>query len=232
MIPSERAIFTTFRSDTSDLTAHWQRLCNQSQSYFDQPVQLTLEQLYQCREQFSEMTCVLKLIVTITQQWYLAIRPLPTRKSHLHLESIYDIQRNEQARIKDAQRSYYLEQLESSRIRGYDDALYVNHQGIVLETTIASLFWSDGTKLYTPAAALPILQGTFATQVGEWCQMWGVELEEAKWTIEQIKKQAVQIWCCNAVSGWQTIQQLDEDWTSRPSAWTQALSEKITQQEW
>lgn len=230
--PKEQAVFTTFRSDTKNLDRHWQRLCSQTEQQFSQRTQLSLQQLQQFQRQFATEIQVVKFIITKTQQWYIALRQLPKKKPALKLQGVYDWQRNEQARIKDAQRHYYLEQLQISREQGFDDALYYDSQDIVLETTIASLFWSDGNQLYMPMQMLPILPGTFASQVIDWCREWEIEVHQVTWTYAELKKQARQIWCCNAVSGWQVIAQLDDDWQSQPTAWTIAITHKITQQEW
>lgn len=231
-LPETAAIFTTFRSDAHNLTRHWQRLCKQAYQCFGHETALTEAILADCRKNFALDRQVLKVIITAEDQWYLAVRPFEVRQAPLKLEGHCDLERSERARIKDANRQYYWQQLQQSRAQGFDDTIYFDQQGIVLETTIASLFWSDGQRLYKPASELPILAGTFAAQVTDWCQLWGIEIDEVTWTYPELKANARQIWCCNAVIGWQAVGQLDDDWFSQATPWTQALTQKITQQEW
>ncbi|MCH9632715.1 MAG: hypothetical protein S4CHLAM6_10530 [Chlamydiae bacterium] len=42
---------------------------------------------------------------------------------------------------------------------GYNDYLFVDKNGYILETTIANIFWINGKKLFTPSKKLPIYFG-------------------------------------------------------------------------
>jgi 4-amino-4-deoxychorismate lyase len=43
--------------------------------------------------------------------------------------------------------------------RGADDALLVSHDGVVLESPTANVWWREGERLFTPSLELPILAG-------------------------------------------------------------------------
>ncbi|GAB4366883.1 MAG: aminotransferase class IV [Calditrichia bacterium] len=56
--------------------------------------------------------------------------------------------------------------------RGYDDVLYFDSEGNILETSLANIFAVKGEKLYTPAASHGILPGTMRSVLLE---HWEVE---------------------------------------------------------
>ena len=54
---------------------------------------------------------------------------------------------------------------ESALNKGFDDVLTIDPQGIILEASMANIFWIQGKTLYTPDPALPILSGIYLSQL-------------------------------------------------------------------
>ncbi len=229
-----KAIFTTFHSYVTNefLSLHFQRLVCQSAEYLGIVFPVSFQEFCELLQYFSLDEQVIKVIFTAECQLYVQPREFIKNSSQYCLETVVDELRTVQATIKDVNRTYYLEQLERSRQKGYSDVIYINDKGIVLETTIATIFWSDGSNLYTPKSTLPILSGTYAKAVKQWCQYLDIPVIECAWSMIKMKQSARQIWVCNAVIGWQVVEKLDSDWVSRPTQWTQTITQKIEQQEW
>ncbi|MGL5915142.1 MAG: aminotransferase class IV [Culicoidibacterales bacterium] len=221
LIIQEPAVFTTFRADSQDLMAHLQRLNEQSKGLST----ISLSELRQAQK-LGNMAgnWIIKVIVTQSNQWFMAKRLRESKIEPLHLETVLSVERNGTAKIKDFHRNEYLIQLQKSYTRGFDDALYYLESGAILETTIANIFWSDGQKLYMPSTELPILVGTFQQYIVMQLQQLGFEMIQGQWTVAELKKQAVQMWRCNAVHGCQLIDKLDDDWHAKPTALTNQLT--------
>jgi 4-amino-4-deoxychorismate lyase len=67
--------------------------------------------------------------------------------------------------------------------RGADDALFVDHAGIVLEGPVSNVWWRRGTTLVTPALGLGILAGVTRAVLIELAPQLGYELEEGAYTV-------------------------------------------------
>lgn len=225
------AIFTTFHSQVKQVTRHWERLVAQSQDYFGRKIELTLAELEWIQAQFSVRRQTLKVSIDVHGRCLVSVRAYQKQAEPLVLMSMRDSQRSDEARLKLTKRTYYLEQLDVARAKQFADVLYLDETGIVLETTITNVFWSDGVRLYTPTTELPILAGTYRGYVLDWCVAEGIEVVQGRWSLGEMQAQAVSIWLCNAVAGWQVVGQLD-DWYMDMNEWTLALTQKIKEQEW
>jgi 4-amino-4-deoxychorismate lyase len=67
--------------------------------------------------------------------------------------------------------------------RGADDAVFVDHGGIVLEGPVSNIWWRRGTTLVTPELGLGILAGVTRAVLLELAPQLGYELEEGTFTL-------------------------------------------------
>lgn len=69
---------------------------------------------------------------------------------------------------------------------GFDDALFLNTEGSVLETSVANIFFSKDGKIYTPKLELGLLNGIIRSKVISSCMILGIETCEEEIGFEDI----------------------------------------------
>jgi 4-amino-4-deoxychorismate lyase len=67
--------------------------------------------------------------------------------------------------------------------RGADDAIFVDHDGIVLEAPVSNVWWRVGTTLRTPSLDLGILAGVTRAVLAELAPQLGYEVEEGTYPL-------------------------------------------------
>jgi 4-amino-4-deoxychorismate lyase len=67
--------------------------------------------------------------------------------------------------------------------RGADDAIFVDHDGIVLEAPVSNVWWRVGTTLHTPSLDLGILAGVTRAVLAELAPQLGYEVEEGTYPL-------------------------------------------------
>jgi 4-amino-4-deoxychorismate lyase len=70
--------------------------------------------------------------------------------------------------------------------RGADDAVFVDHDGVLLEGPVSNLWWRHGTTLVTPALGLGILAGVTRAVLLELAPQLGYELEEGTFALSHL----------------------------------------------
>ena len=70
--------------------------------------------------------------------------------------------------------------------RGTDDAVFVDHDGVVLEGPVSNIWWRRGTTLLTPSLGLGILAGVTRAVLLELAPQLGYELEEGTFTLADL----------------------------------------------
>ena len=75
-----------------------------------------------------------------------------------------------------------------AEVEGADDALLLNQEGEVTETTSANLFWIQGEAIGTPALGAGMLPGVTRDLVLDLAAKQGVTVREEPVTLEQIKQ--------------------------------------------
>jgi branched-subunit amino acid aminotransferase/4-amino-4-deoxychorismate lyase len=65
-------------------------------------------------------------------------------------------------------------------VRGFDDALLVGLDGLVLESSVSNVWWRVGDTLVTPTLELPILRGVTRGAVLDLALAAGYEVEEVE----------------------------------------------------
>ena len=97
----------------------------------------------------------------------------------------------------------YLDRLriaDYAKKHGFDDALVLNYEGIMLETSIANLFWKVGQEVFYPDTSLSLYNGvTLQVLLGAMEKMdlksWPVKAK-----LEEIPRDA-QVFMCNSMKG-------------------------------
>jgi 4-amino-4-deoxychorismate lyase len=67
--------------------------------------------------------------------------------------------------------------------RGADDAIFVDHDGTVLEAPVSNVWWRVGTTLHTPSLDLGILAGVTRAVLAELAPQLGYEVEEGTYPL-------------------------------------------------
>jgi 4-amino-4-deoxychorismate lyase len=67
--------------------------------------------------------------------------------------------------------------------RGADDAIFVDHDGTVLEAPVSNVWWRVGTTLRTPSLDLGILAGVTRAVLAELAPQLGYEVEEGTYPL-------------------------------------------------
>jgi 4-amino-4-deoxychorismate lyase len=70
--------------------------------------------------------------------------------------------------------------------RGADDAVFVDHDGVVLEGPVSNVWWRRGTTLVTPALELGILAGITRAVLLDLAPQLGYEVEEGTFTLSDL----------------------------------------------
>lgn len=83
--------------------------------------------------------------------------------------------------------------------KGFDDVLTIDPQGIVLEASMANIFWIEGKTLYTPDRALPILSGIYLNHL---IKNGPFKCVEGKFTVSDI---CGSVYLCNALTHAQPV---------------------------
>lgn len=59
---------------------------------------------------------------------------------------------------------------------GYNDGIFVNSAGVILECSMSNIFFIKGEKVYTPSGKLPILNGIIKKRIIDICDELHIEL--------------------------------------------------------
>jgi len=70
--------------------------------------------------------------------------------------------------------------------KGFDDALFLDHRDLVLETTSGNIFWIKGSSLFTPSLSCEILPGITRGLVIETCNKKGIKIVEGDYELGSI----------------------------------------------
>ncbi|WP_457639859.1 aminotransferase class IV [Persephonella sp.] len=84
--------------------------------------------------------------------------------------------------------------------KGFDDAVFLNENGEVTETTSANIFWVKGKFLYTPSVDCGLLPGITREAVIQEAQKEGFTVVEGRFYLEELKG-ADLIFVTNALNG-------------------------------
>ncbi|WP_456383724.1 aminotransferase class IV [Persephonella sp.] len=87
-----------------------------------------------------------------------------------------------------------------ARENGFDDAVFLNENGEVTETTSANIFWVKGKFLYTPSVDCGLLPGITREVVIKEARKEGFTVVEGRFYLEELKDADI-IFVTNALNG-------------------------------
>jgi aminodeoxychorismate lyase len=87
---------------------------------------------------------------------------------------------------------------------GFDDAILLNHQGHICETSSANIFWLQQHQLFTPALSCGVLAGVTREII---CESWPDGVKEGNYSIDRLQE-AEAIFLTSAIKGVQGVAQL------------------------
>ena len=82
----------------------------------------------------------------------------------------------------------------------FADAVTLNVQNHVIETTMANLFWVNDKRVYTPDLSLSGVAGVMRRKVLEFLQAEGYPVKVAQFTLTDLLD-AEEVWMCNSLLG-------------------------------
>lgn len=82
----------------------------------------------------------------------------------------------------------------------FADAVTLNVQNHVIETTMANLFWVKDNNVYTPDLSLSGVAGVMRRKVLEFLRANSIKAEQGNFTISEMLK-ADEVWMCNSLLG-------------------------------
>ena len=92
--------------------------------------------------------------------------------------------------------------------QGFDDAIVQDHQGMVLETSVANLFWRFGNDLFFPDPSLSLYQGITLQQVLIAAEKIGLNKVPVQARLEDIPADS-QLYICNSLKGIVPVIEID-----------------------
>jgi len=104
---------------------------------------------------------------------------------------------------------HYRQAYREAEAKGSDDALMLNTEGFIAETSIANIFWKSGNTIYTPSAECSILPGIMRNSFIDIIQnRLDLELIEGSYKIEKLLN-ADQVWITNSAVDFQPVSTLE-----------------------
>lgn len=120
--------------------------------------------------------------------------PSESRPSHLKLSNML----------------HFREAFRNARRSGFQDALMLNSEKFVAETSIANIFWITGNTVYTPSAACDILPGIIRNEVINFLRKeLKLNVEEGRYRSDDLL-QSDAVWITNSLMLAKPVEQIDQ----------------------
>ena len=92
---------------------------------------------------------------------------------------------------------------------GFDDGIFLNSEGIILECSMSNIFFIKDDIVLTPSSNLPILNGTKKKRIIETCQELNIKVEETEINVNEIHKFDF-IFISNSLMGAMKVAQIED----------------------
>ncbi|MCI9975922.1 aminotransferase class IV [Clostridioides sp. GD02404] len=92
---------------------------------------------------------------------------------------------------------------------GYDDGIFVNSVGVILECSMSNIFFIKGEIVYTPSGKLPILNGIIKKRIINICDELHIELVENEINISEISSFDF-VFVTNSLMGAMKVTEIDK----------------------
>ncbi len=100
-------------------------------------------------------------------------------------------------------------ELEAKR-RGFDDALFVDADGVVLEGPVTNVWWRNGSTLFTPSLDLGILAGETRAVLVELAGELGHTVQEGAYALVEVRERAEEVFTSSSVREVMPVVAVDE----------------------
>jgi len=112
------------------------------------------------------------------------------------------------ANIKSNHRDIYLQARQWMFANELDEAIVINQQGRVVESTICNLWWIDDNVIYTPPLHAGCVNGVMRRFLTQHLSEWGFQVEEADAFPGRLEK-ASEVFLTNAIRGVRWVSGID-----------------------
>lgn len=106
--------------------------------------------------------------------------------------------------------------------QGYDDVLVYDHVGMILESSVANIFWRIGKDLYFPDSALPFYQGVTLQIILAAAENAGMKGHSVRAKLNDISDEA-HVYLCNSLKWCTPIVAIDEKHYTRDLLFEETL---------
>jgi len=127
-------------------------------------------------------------------------KPFPKEKISLTVAPFRVHSSNPLLRIKTTNFAEKVLAKRYAKENGFDDAVFLNENGEVTETTSANIFWVKGSFLYTPSVDCGLLPGITREVVIHEARKEGFTVVEGRFYLEELKEADI-IFVTNALNG-------------------------------
>ena len=93
--------------------------------------------------------------------------------------------------------------------KGFDDGIFLNSEGTILECSMSNIFFIKDDIVLTPSSNLPILNGTKKKRIIETCQELNIKVEETEINVNEIHKFDF-IFISNSLMGAMKVAQIED----------------------
>ena len=93
--------------------------------------------------------------------------------------------------------------------KGFDDGIFLNSEGTILECSMSNIFFIKDDILLTPSSNLPILNGTKKKRIIEACQELNIKVEQTEINVNEIHKFDF-IFISNSLMGAMKVAQIED----------------------
>lgn len=111
------------------------------------------------------------------------------------------------ANLKSCNALPYVIAAQQARVHGWDDALILNHQSHIIESTIANIFWVKDEQLYTPPLSEGCIAGVMRRHLMNECRKLDISIQETLLTFELLKD-ADEVFLTNAIRRMKWVKQI------------------------
>jgi branched-subunit amino acid aminotransferase/4-amino-4-deoxychorismate lyase len=176
--------------------AHWQRLCRSAKA-FGLSLPVEADALLAAMHSLSKDTDLREGTVKVSllkdgadSRLFVYARPAIRRPESVRLLLELNSPINERSPLAGHKTHNYMENmllLAAARSAGYGDALRVNTDGVLAETTVGNLFFIEDGQLHTPALATGVLPGVVRGEVLVAARALSLKVAEGAYTPERLQ---------------------------------------------
>jgi len=195
------------------LEAHIQRL-NNGLNTLGINKKITEGEIYAGMEKLNCKNCVLKIMVS-EKNTIITTREIPYKSSDYEQGfslGLSEVRRNAYSNLTYVKSFNYVENIiERDKIinKGYNEALFLNTEGVVSEGAISNIFFIENGIIFTPKIKCGLLPGIIREFVIQNSMAMGFKIREGEFTLESLMK-AEGVFITNSVMGIMKVSKIED----------------------